>query len=188
MAAITICRSTRASATRRVSRDVAAARGRGEKPVVTGSKPVSRSTSEVGTWHFSRSSVRCGVSQSAAGKKKKHRVFDESRGIFSRTNGENSRKKGRFVSRRPKSTPDASFLHSLFHPFDAFPPAGRSSSIHAGTSGALQRSRCYGVRRRGGPPLRCVTNARSNPENSGARGSRRDLVAPRPARLFPSSL
>ena len=30
MAAITICRSTRASATRRVSRDVAAARGRGE--------------------------------------------------------------------------------------------------------------------------------------------------------------
>ena len=45
----------------------------------------------------------------------------------------------------------------------------RSSSIHAGTSGAPERSRCYGVRRCGAPPLRCVTNARSNPEKQTAR-------------------
>ena len=188
MAAITICRSTRASATRRVSRDVAAARGRGKNLWSLDRNQSAGPHLKLGRG-ISRGAPSAAASANELQAKRKSIEFLTSPGEFSqRQMAKIPEKKGRFVSRRPKSTPDASFLHSLFHPFDAFPPAGRSSSIHAGTSGALQRSRCYGVRRRGAPPLRCVTNARSNPENSGARGSGRDLVAPRPARLLPSSL
>ena len=93
--------------------------------------------------------------------------------ISARKNAENFRK-SRDDSYPPKSTPGRQSgkncaFSSISTPFFTCSRWKRSSSIHAGTSGALERSRCYGVRRCGAPPLRCVTNARSNPEKQTAR-------------------
>ena len=183
MAAITICRSTRASATRRVSRDVAAARGEGKT---------------CGHWIRNQSAgphlkLGRGISRGApspvsqcAVQKKKHRVFDESRGIF-------SKKCRKFPKKRDDSYPDGENHSRTPVSSIRFSSIRRVSSrwkIFFNTRGhkrcptEIAMLRCRAPRR---PPLRCVTNARSNPENSGARGSRRDLVAPAPARLFPVS-